>query len=91
MPASHTGALVVVLAVRMMTTTTASEAPCPGLEVVALQRLKITTSGIQMRKRLGEPVVVSQNRTQKTTTTAAEIALPAELTCCWVKAFGQGS
>ena len=58
MPASHTGALVVVFAVGMTTTTTASEASCLGLEVVVLQRLKTTTSGIQMRKRLGVLVVV---------------------------------
>jgi len=65
LPASHTGAVVVIFAHRAPTTTTASEAPYLGLEVVALQRLKTTTSGIQMRKRLGVPVVVSQNRTQK--------------------------
>ena len=91
LPANHTGGVVVVFARRAPTTTTASEAPCIGLEVVALQHLKTTTSGIQMRKRLGVLVVVGYYRTQKTTTTAAEIALPAELTCYWVKSFWQGS
>jgi len=60
--ARHRGSLVVVFAHRAPTTTTLSEAPCLCLEVVALQRLKTTTSGIQMPKRLGVPVVVSHNR-----------------------------
>ncbi len=43
-------ASVVARAVGMTTTTTASEAPCLGLEVVALQRLKTTTSRIKLQK-----------------------------------------